>query len=65
MMEDVIEHFGGRKKMAEFFNVERAAITQWSKGQLPPARAIEIEEYTQGAFNAIDLMAWCKAKAGV
>lgn len=62
MMEDVIKHFGGRGKMAEFFKVERAAITQWSQGQLPPARAIEIEEYTQGAFTAIDLMAWSKQR---
>ena len=62
MMEEVIEHFGGRSKMAEFFAVERAAITQWASGALPPKRAIEIEEFTQGVFKAIDLMEWAKSE---
>jgi len=56
MIEDVIEYFGGRSAMATTFNVDRAAITQWSKGGLPPARAIQIEQLTQGVFTAIDLM---------
>lgn len=55
-MDEVIEYFGGRAAMAETFKVERAAITQWSKGELPPARAIQIEQLTQGVFTAIELM---------
>lgn len=55
-MDELINHFGGRVAMAEFFNVDRAAITQWTTGAMPPKRAIQIEEFTQGVFTAVQLM---------
>ena len=64
MREEVIEYFGGRVKMAMIFDVDRAAITQWASGALPPKRAIEIEEYTHGAYKAVDLMEWAKSVNG-
>jgi DNA-binding transcriptional regulator YdaS (Cro superfamily) len=55
-MEKVIKFFGGRSNMARIFGVERAAISQWANGSLPPARAIEIEERSFGKFKAVDLV---------
>lgn len=59
-MDELIKHFGGRVAMAEFFGVDRAAITQWTTGAMPPKRAIQIEEFTHGVFTAVQLMEWNK-----
>lgn len=56
-MEDLIGYFGSQKKLADALKVDRAAVSQWiNAGHLPPLRAIQIEEMTNGDFKAIDLI---------
>lgn len=54
-MDKIIEHFGSRSALARALGVERAAVTQWLRFGLPPARAIEIERLTGGLFKATDI----------
>lgn len=58
MFNKVIDYFGGRLAMARIFNVNKSAITQWSQGDLPPRRAIEIEAFSKGKFTSIGLINW-------
>lgn len=56
MFQKIIEHFGSRSELARLLKVDRAAVTQWAKDGLPPARAIEIEQLTMGEFKAVDIV---------
>ena len=56
-MDELIEYFGSQKKLANALKVDRAAVCQWvSAGVVPPLRAIQIEEMTNGDFKARDLV---------
>lgn len=55
MFEQIVAFFGSRSEMARRLNVDRAAVTQWSKDGLPPLRAIEIELISYGKFKAVDI----------
>lgn len=55
-MQDVIEYFGSKAKLAEALGVERAAVSHWLRYGLPAQRAIEIERITRGWFRARDIV---------
>lgn len=55
-MKQLIKHFGSQTALAKILNVDRAAVSQWLVSGIPPKRAIEIEELTQGKFKAVDLV---------
>jgi DNA-binding transcriptional regulator YdaS (Cro superfamily) len=53
----LIEHFGSQNKLAIALGVTKEAVSQWFKaGEIPPARAIQIEKLTDGKIKAIDLV---------
>lgn len=55
-MEKIIEYFGGQAELARLLGVDRAAVAQWCRFGLPPARAIEIETLTNGDFKATEIV---------
>lgn len=52
--DSVLEHFGGQSQLAERLGISVQAVSQW-KGEIPPERAIEIEQISDGHFRASDL----------
>ena len=54
-LDQVIEHFGGRKSFAETLKVTTQAVFKWRKTKLPSGRAIQIEELSDGKFTAAQL----------
>lgn len=56
MFEQIIAFFGSRSELARRLNVDRSAVTQWANDGLPAARAIEIEQISNGAFKAVDIV---------
>ncbi|MDX1486601.1 MAG: Cro/CI family transcriptional regulator [Acidiferrobacterales bacterium] len=57
MLENVVDHFGGKAALAEALGVTRPAVSQWiAAGALPPFRAVQVERITKGAFRAVDLI---------
>lgn len=56
MLEDIIEHYGGKLALAKALGVSPPAVTLWCQlGRIPPRRAIEIEKMTGGKFKAVDI----------
>jgi DNA-binding transcriptional regulator YdaS (Cro superfamily) len=55
-MKQVIEFFGSKSAMAKALGVDKAAVSQWLRYGLPPARAIEIEKMTNGEIKAVDIV---------
>jgi DNA-binding transcriptional regulator YdaS (Cro superfamily) len=55
-VQDVIDHFGGKSRLAEALGVDRAAVSHWLRHGLPPWRAIQIERMTAGRFLARDIV---------
>ena len=55
-MNEIIDHFGGKARLAEALGVERSAVSLWLRYGLPPARAIEIERLTDSKFRASDIV---------
>tara|TARA_R110000782_G_scaffold171288_2_gene263009 strand:- start:5925 stop:6113 length:189 start_codon:yes stop_codon:yes gene_type:complete len=57
MFEKLFNYFGNQNKMAGELDVTTQAISQWVRdNKIPPARAIQIESITNGAFKAVDLV---------
>lgn len=57
MIEQIVEWFGSKSKMARSLGVDRSAVTHWvNKGSLPAYRAIQIEMMSNGKFRAVDIM---------
>ena len=57
MMEKIIEHFGSRAALARALNIHPTAVSKWiSRGNVPPARAIDIQNVTEGKFSATAIM---------
>lgn len=57
MIEQIVEWFGSKSKMARSLGVDRSAVTHWvNKGSMPPLRAIQVERITDGKFKAVDTM---------
>lgn len=56
MIEKIIKHFGSAKALAKELGVTESAVSQWWDKGIPPARAIEIEQLTNGEIKAIDIV---------
>ena len=54
--ERAVDHFGSQAKLAEALNVEPMAVTHWKRRGLPPQRAVEIENVTDGTVTRYDLL---------
>lgn len=55
-MQDLIDYFGSQYRLAKALGVTKSAVSQWfTDGQIPPARAIQIEELSNGKFKAVEL----------
>lgn len=59
-LQKAIEHFGGVAGLAEALGIKRQAVYMWA-GQIPQARAYQIESITKGQLTAAELLA-SKAK---
>lgn len=55
MLDEVIQHFGGRAALAEKLDVHPAAVTNWKTRGIPLAQAVKIEQLSGGRFKAKDL----------
>ena len=56
MIDDVIGWFGGQTETAKALGVSAQAVWNWcNDGQIPPARAIQIEQVTGGRFRAVEI----------
>lgn len=56
MIDDVIDWFGGQTETARALGVSPQAVWNWYQdGQIPPARAIQIEQITGGRFKAVEI----------
>lgn len=61
LMKEVVDHFGGQYKLAAALNVSSVAVNAWMKREaFPPLRAIQLQEMTNGTFNAKDLVGGIK-----
>lgn len=56
MLDKIIKWFDGQKKMAMALGISEPAISIWKRDGIPPLRAIEIEEITNGEFKAVDIV---------
>lgn len=54
-IEEVISHFGSKNKLAKILGVTPQALTKWKDG-VPKGRAYQIEVFTEGKFQAKDLV---------
>lgn len=55
-IDRICEIIGGSyADLAKMLGVSDAAISQWKKGGIPPARALEIEQKLEGKIRAADL----------
>ncbi len=52
---EVIELLGGRINLAKQLNVSPQAIFKWEKTKITPARAIQIQDLTDGVVTVRDL----------
>jgi DNA-binding transcriptional regulator YdaS (Cro superfamily) len=55
-LDRAIEHFGSQARLAEALDVEPMAVTHWKSRGVPPKRAIQIEEATEGSVTRFDLL---------
>lgn len=61
--EQVVEHFGGtHESLAKALGISREAVTMW-RGQIPRARAFQIEVASGGLFKADELPVRGRAEA--
>ncbi len=57
MLNDVVTWYENQSNMALRLGVSPAAVSQWMRdGFLPPARALQVEQQSEGKFKAIDLV---------
>lgn len=55
-LKPAIEYFGNQAKLAKALNLNPMAITQWKRRGIPPKRAKQIAELTNGAVKASDIL---------
>lgn len=56
-LEPLIKHFGSQAALADILGVTQVAVHFWVKEDaLPPRRAIQIEDITNGVFKASGLV---------
>ncbi|PID44071.1 MAG: Cro/Cl family transcriptional regulator [Proteobacteria bacterium] len=51
----LISFFGSRAKLAKVVGVTPQAVHKWEKQKIPSARAIQIEQITNGEITVKDL----------
>ncbi len=54
-VEQIIEHFGSKRALADLLEVSPQALTRWNSEGVPAKAAIQIERFTDGKFKAIDI----------
>ena len=52
----LFEHFGSQQKLAKALGIKRMAVNHWKTRGIPGARAVQIEQLTDGKFKAVDLI---------
>ena len=53
---DIVSYFGNQREMARILEVAEPAVSTWRYKGIPPARAIQIEIFTEGKFKAIEIV---------
>jgi DNA-binding transcriptional regulator YdaS (Cro superfamily) len=57
IIDEVISHFGGQRALAQLLGVSDGAMSMFvNRDGFPAARAIQIEEMSEGKFKAVDLI---------
>jgi DNA-binding transcriptional regulator YdaS (Cro superfamily) len=51
-----IDYFGSQAKLARAIGINPMAVTQWKRRGIPPHRAKQISDMTQGAIKTSDLL---------
>lgn len=51
-----IDYFGNQEKLAKALGIHAMTTTQWKKRGIPPKRAKQIEQVTNGQIKAKDLL---------
>lgn len=59
----LVEHFQGREKAAEAFDISGESIRLWRKKGIPLDRALEVERRTKGAITAEEILAEARQRA--
>jgi len=60
-LAQAIKFFGNQTIMANILGVTDAAVSQWvAEGEMPPKRAMQIEQLTKGEIKAFDLVVTIK-----
>lgn len=54
-VEQIIEHFGSKRALADLLDVSPQSLTRWNSDGVPPKAAIQIEKLTNGKFRAIQI----------
>jgi DNA-binding transcriptional regulator YdaS (Cro superfamily) len=55
-LQPAIDYFGSQVAIAKALGINPMAITQWKKRGIPPMRAIELANASQGAFMPSDIL---------
>ena len=58
--DQVVEHFGGRRRVAEALGISTQAVAQWRE-RVPLQSAVQLEVLTQGRFR-VDPDAYRRAR---
>jgi len=54
-MEKAIQHFGTQGELAKQIGISQVAVSKWKKNGIPPNRAIQIEQLTNGEITRQEL----------
>ncbi len=55
-LDIAVDHFGSQAKLAEALEVEPMAVSHWKIRGLPPKRAVQIEDVTDGKVTRYELL---------
>jgi DNA-binding transcriptional regulator YdaS (Cro superfamily) len=56
----LVARFGSNAEVAKHFSVTREAVRLWLKNGIPPDRALEVEERTEGEVTAMEVLNYAK-----
>lgn len=63
---EILDHFVRKSRIAYLCDVSQSSVAEWFSGEIPPARAIQIEELSHGKFKAVDIVKkWNNEGTGV
>lgn len=60
----LVKKFGSNGKTGRKFGVTREAIRQWIEKGIPPDRALEAEEISEGDITALEVLRFAKQQRG-